>query len=172
MLGLFKPKPAPKGPVEIGFSLEIERPAHEVYALVDWADPRNAKRATGNEVRAVEGDPTRFDLIMPMLSDLTFEMRVREAIPYSRYAYECVIRPQYGMLTHSLETYDFEPQGDHRCVVAMLCVASFAEGLSEREYAEEAASMSAGVQSSMHKLKLQAEHGAQFAKALEGNTLL
>lgn len=172
MLGLFKCNPAPLGPAEIGFSLEIERPAREVYALIDWADPRNAKRAAGNQVRSVAGAPDRFELTMPMLGDLSIEIHVREAFPHTRYAYDCVIQPPLGHLTSRYEAYDIAPQGAKRCVVSLLTVASFAEGLSKREYTEEVATMTAHVQSTMHKLKLQAEHGAEYAKAIEGSTLL
>ncbi|BDI61623.1 SRPBCC family protein [Qipengyuania nanhaisediminis] len=172
MFGLFKPRPAPEGPVEFAASVEIARPASEVYALIDWADPRNAKRATGNEIVRIEGQDGRFDMAMPFLPDLTFEFIVTEAVPHSIYAFGCVIRPGSGAMAHSHERYEFEDLGDNRCRVDLLTKASFVEGLSMREFSEEIATMSAAVQSALQKLKLQAEHGADVAKALEENTVL
>ncbi len=48
----------------------------------------------------------------------------------------------------------------------------FDAGLSRHAYAAEVATMATSLQSALQKLKLQAEHGADFAKAVEGNMLL
>jgi len=172
MFGLFKPKLAPEGPVEIGADVEIDKPVSEVYALIDWADERNAKRVTGNQVTQVEGKPDRFDMIMPFIDELTFEFLVTEAIPHSKYAYGCVIQPECGNLAHTHESFTFEPLGEDRCKVTLLCATTFVEGLRMKDFTCEVAAMAASVQSSLQKLKLQAELGPEVAKALEENTVL
>ena len=172
MFGLFKPKTAPEGPVDICAEVEIDKPAAEVYALIDWADPRNAKRATGNEVRAVESKPDRFDMVMPFMPELVFEFLVTEAVPHRKYAFGCVIEPSMGNLAHSHECYEFEDIGENKCRVFLKTSTTFVEGLRMREYTHEVATMAASVQSALQKLKLQAEHGADVAKALEENTVL
>lgn len=172
MFGLFKPKLAPEGPVEIAGLVEIDRPVQDVYAMIDWADDRNAKRATGHEVRKVAGHPGRFDMVMTTMPDLTFEFLVTEEQRPERYAFGCVIRPGMGNLAHSHESYEFEDLGEERCRVTLLCSATFTEGLRMREFTCEVSTMAASVQSALQKLKLQAEHGAAFAKALESNTVL
>lgn len=172
MFGLFKPKPAPEGPIDIVTAIEIDRPVEEVFALVDWADPRNAKRVTGNTVRAVEGKPDQFEMVMSHMDDLLFRFVVTQNEPGRNYAYGCVIEPPVGRMAHSHESYEFEALGDDRCSVAMVCQATFVDGMTEKEWTGEVANMSAAVQSSLQKLKLQAEHGAEVAKAVQENTLL
>ena len=172
MFGLFKPKLAPEGPVEIGAEVEINKPVSEVYALIDWADERNAKRATGNHVTQVEGKPDRFDMVMPFLDDLTFEFLVTEAVPHAKYAFGCVIRPECGNLAHNHESYEFEALGEDKCRVILTTSVTFVEGLRMRDFTKEVATMAASVQSALQKLKLQAELGADVAKALEENTVL
>lgn len=172
MFGLFKPKMAPEGPVEITGVVHIERPPAEVYALIDWADERNAKRATGNLVTQIEGNPARFDMVMPMMDDLTFEMLVTEAEPHRKYAFGCVIRPGCGNMAHNHECYEFEDDGKGGCNVILRTETTFVEGLRMREFTCEVSNVAVSIQSALQKLKLQAEHGAEFAKAIERNTLL
>ena len=50
MFGWFKKKPVPSGPITFDFDVLIERPPADVYALVDWGDPLNAKRQLGHTV--------------------------------------------------------------------------------------------------------------------------
>lgn len=172
MFGLFKPKMAPEGPVEFSFDVEINKPASDVYALIDWADPRNAKRATGNIVRAVEGKPGQYEMIMGFMDDLTFEFIVTDEVPHTKYAFGCVINPPVGNMAHNHETYEFEPLGEDKCRLTLTCETTFVEGLRMKEFTCELATMAASVQSALQKLKLQAEHGVEVAKALEENTIL
>lgn len=172
MFGLFKPKLAPDGPVEIGADVEIDKSADEVFALIDWADPRNAKRATGNDVRQVEGKPDQFEMVMPFMDDLVFKFLVTENEPGRKYAFGCIIDPPMGNLETSHETYEFEPLGEDKCHVSLVTEVKFVDGLREKEFTCEVAAMAASVQSALQKLKLQAEHGAEVAKAIEKNTLL
>lgn len=58
MFGLFKRREEPAGPFEFSHSIEIERPAAEVYALIDWGDARNAKRALGTRSSKSAARPT------------------------------------------------------------------------------------------------------------------
>lgn len=159
-------------PVEIIGEVEIEVPAADVYALIDWADPRNAKRATGCDVRAVPGKAGRFEMAMPSLADFTFEFLVTCDDPHSCYAFGCMIQPQLGHMEHTHETYHFEELGEDRCRVTLSTETRFVAGLSRRQRAAEMATMAASLQSALQKLKLQAERGADFAKAVEGNLLL
>ena len=172
MFGLFKPKLAPEGPVEFAASVDIDRPVEEVYALIDWADERNAKRATGNKVTRVEGSTDRFDMVMPFMPELTFEFLVTEAVPGEKYAFGCLIKPGCGNLAHSHESYEFEALRHDRCRVTLQTATTFVEGLRMRDFTHEVATMAASVQSALQKLKLQAEHGPEVAKALEENTVL
>lgn len=172
MFGLFKPTLAPEGPVEIRADVAISKPARDVYALIDWADERNAKRVTGNRVTQIDGRDDRYDMVMEFMPDLTFELLVTEAVPHSRYAYGCVIRPGCGNLAHSHETYEIEANGPDACHLTLICQTTFVDGLKMRDFNNELGTMAASVQSAVQKLKLQAELGADVAKALEERTLL
>ena len=101
MFGILKRKAEPLGPFAFGHSVEIERPAAEVYALLDWADPRNAKRALGNKVEQVGTDPDRYRMQLDMVPGHTFEMIVSEAVPGEVYAFENEITPPVGWLVTS-----------------------------------------------------------------------
>lgn len=172
MFGLFKSKRVPQEPVEIAAGVEIARSVEDVYALIDWADPLNAKRQTGNRVERLPGDRDKYVMTMPTLPDLKFHLDVIEAEPSRLYVYDCVVEPGIGNLVSTRESYELEAREDGGCVVVMVTEALFADGLREREFANEVAMMSAGVQSSVQKLKLIAEHGAEVAAAVEDRTLL
>lgn len=172
MFGLFKPKLAPEGPVEFTFDVEINKSAEEMYALVDWEDPRNAKRATGCEVSQVQGTDDQYLLVIPSMPDLTFRFLVTAAEPARKYAFGCVIEPQFGNLAHNHETYEIEPLSENSCRLTLVTETTFVDGLREKDFVREIAAMTASVQSSLQKLKIQAEHGADVAKALEENTVL
>lgn len=172
MFGMFKPKLAPKEPVEFLGEVEIDCPAEEVYALIDWADPRNAKRNTGNEVTQIGDDPIAFRMVMPAMDELDFQFIVNEAQSPSKYAFTCTISPQCGRMAMSEEIYEFEATGETSCRVFLVNRVTFAEGTTVDDLAEEVAMLSASVQSALQKLKLQAEHGADVAKSIEMNTLL
>lgn len=172
MLELFNRWKRPQGPVEIIAAVEIDRAAAEVYALIDWADSSNAKRATGSDVRNVPDKPDRFDMVMPGLPDHTFELLVTCDEPPACYAFGCIIKPRLGNMEHCHEAYEFEALGPQRCRVTLTTETGFVPGLSRRAYSAEVATMAASVQSALQKLKLQAEHGADVAKAVEGNLLL
>ena len=81
MFGLFKPKPAPEGPIKLTFSVLVERPPADVYPLIDWADPRNAKRQLGHSVAAIDGSSSHFRLIMTEMPEHNFDMKVSDATP-------------------------------------------------------------------------------------------
>ncbi|MHA7819475.1 MAG: SRPBCC family protein [Erythrobacter sp.] len=156
MFGLFKPELAPEGPTEIEASIEIVCSPGGVYALLDWADERNARRATGNTVTVVEGEPGRFDMHMPMLPERTFEFVATEAVPHCKYVFGCVIRPDSGNLAREHQTSEFEDIGQDRCLVMLLTSVSLVEGFKMSDYVGEVSTMAAAVLDSMQKLKLQA----------------
>ena len=51
MLPFSNKKSVPAGPHAFHAETEIERSANEVYPLLDFGDPRNAKRQLGDTVR-------------------------------------------------------------------------------------------------------------------------
>ncbi len=165
MLGILKRKVEPVGPFEFGHTIEIERPAEDVYALIDWANPRNAKRALGNKVEQVA--PDRFRLRLDLVPDLRFEMIVTEAVPGRRYAFENEITPPVGRLSSSHEAYSVEPVGESACRLGLTVSAWFVGGLSEEDMAMEVMMMGMSGQNALAKLKVQAEQGVEAVHAIE-----
>jgi hypothetical protein len=165
MFGILKRKQEPFGPCEFEHSIEIDRPAAEVYALVDWADPRNAKRALGNKVEQV--GPDRYRLHLDMVPDHTFEMIVTEAVPARSYAYECEITPSIGRLVSCQEAYSLEPLGEASCKLSLAVSAWFVGGLSPEDMAMEIMMMGTSGQNALAKLKIQAEEGVEAVHAVE-----
>lgn len=167
MFGLAKKKkPAePMGPFEFSHSIQIERPAADVYALVDWADPRNSKRALGNKVEQVA--PDRFRMHLDLVPDHRFEMIVTEAVPGKRYAFENEITPSAGQLVSSHETYSVEPLGENSCHLGLTVAVWFNGGLSAEEMAAEVMIMGMSGQNALAKLKVMAEEGAEAVHRIE-----
>ncbi len=166
MFGLFKSKTAvPAGPYAFTLSIEIDRPASEIYALVDWADPRNSKRQLGHEVSSVGGAADRFRMVMTEMPDLLFDMIVSEAVPNSRYTFSTEIFPPVGRLVESQEDYAIKPLADDRCELTLTVMVIFQDNMSEAEFEEEMVRMNISVHNAAQKLKIHAEEGTEAVRA-------
>ena len=161
----------PMGPYGFSHCVEIARPATEVYPLLDWADPRNAKRALGNKVERIEGERERYRLHLDLVPDHRFEMIVTEAVPGRTYAFENAITPPVGRLVSSHETYTVEPRGDAACVLSLEMSATFLGGLSDAEIAMEVLMMTVSCGNALEKLKTQAEQGVDAVHAIEAQQM-
>lgn len=167
MFGLFKPKKAPEGPITLSFAVEVDRPVEEVYPLIDWADPRNAKRQLGESVEPIEGSPNLFRLIMSGMPEHDFDMLVTEATPPHSYRYSTDISPRVGRLEASEEHYELEPAGENQCQLSLTIAATFRPGLTEKEFKEEALMIGVACHNALLKLKAHAEGGVDAVRALE-----
>ena len=167
MFGLFKKQMAPEGPVQFEAAVEVERPAADVYALIDWADPRNAKRQLGHDIIPLDGDPKRFRLVMSEMPGHRFDMTVLKEVPGQAYTFETDIQPRVGRLESDEERYSLEPLGDDRCKLNLTCVVNFQRGLTMKQFERELAMMSLACQRAVIKLKLHAEEGLEALQALE-----
>ncbi len=164
MFGLFKPKMAPEGPVEVDMDIEIERPAGEIYPLVDFGDPRNHKAAVGTITRT--GDNT-FDMVLDMLPDLTFPITEIEAQPGRSYTIESVLPEELGArLYKTVERTEIEPLGDDRCRVISKVTATF-HPMKLKDYEHEVAMIAAGCHNALAKLKVHAEQGVDVIREIE-----
>ncbi|MEP2235225.1 MAG: SRPBCC family protein [Alteripontixanthobacter sp.] len=172
MFGLFKPKLAPQGPVEFQCDIEIAAPASEVYALINWADPRNAKRALGNEVTAVDGDEERYELVLHNVPGHTFHIEVIHAVPNREYVFDCMVDPVIGAMQSTRETYRIEPVDEQSCVLTLINETQFAEGLRMREFQCHVGQMAASSQSALEKLRIQAEFGLDALKSVEDRLVI
>lgn len=167
MFGILKRKVEPMGPFEFGDSVAIARPASEIYALLDWADARNAKRALGNKVEQVGSAPERFRMTLDLVPGHVFEMIVTNAVPGETYAFENEITPPPGRLVSSRETYSIEPIEEGSCVLTLVVSASFTGGLSDEALAMEVMMMTVACENALEKLKIQAEQGVEAVHAIE-----
>ena len=164
MFGLFKSKMAPEGPVGFDFDIEIDSPVAEVYALIDFADPRCAKRQLGKIVATGDGE---FDMRIDMLPDAVFKVAVSEAAPNKVYAFTCSASPQIGKLLHDTERYEFEELGPNSCRLRLTVDAQFEHGMKERAWAKQISLMAQGCEIALAKLKLHAEHGLDAVREVE-----
>ena len=167
MFGIFKRKPVPSGPITFDFDVLIDRPPAEVYALVDWGDPRNAKRQLGH---AVTGQSPRFQLRMTSMPELEFTFDVIEEKPGEAYAFACEIQPRVGRLVTSVERYTVEAMGDAQCLLRLVNEATFIDGMSRKQFEQELMMMSVATNDAILKLKVLAELGVDAAKAIENAT--
>ena len=167
MFGFFKRTPAPEGPVHFKLAVEVEKPAAEVYPLLDWADARNAKRELGHHIEPLEGDPKRFRLVMTEMPEHRFDMTLLEEVPGRAYAFVTDIQPPVGRLERDEEHYSVEPLGEERCKIKLKTIATFRSGLSMSQFEQELAMMTMACQRALIKLKLHAEEGVEAVQALE-----
>jgi len=167
MFGMFRKKPVPSGPITFDFDVLIERAPVEVYALVDWASPLNAKRQLGH---SIEGQSPHFHLRMSSMPDLDFALHVIEEKAGAVYAYACDIQPRVGRLVTSVERFIFEPVDGGLCRLRLINEATFIDGMSRREFEQEMMMMSVATNDGLLKLKVMAEIGLEAAKAVENAT--
>jgi hypothetical protein len=167
MFSFLKPKPAPEGPVHFEVAVEVDRPAADLYALLDWAGPNNAKRQLGHRIEPIDGEPQRYRLVMKEMPDHRFDMTMIEAVPDRSYAFSTNIQPRVGRLESDEEHYSLEPLGEDRCKLKLVTIAEFQRGLSMKQYERELAMMTLACQRALIKLKLHAEQGLDALRALE-----
>ena len=167
MFAFLKSKPAPEGPVQFEVAIEVERPASEVYPLIDWADPRNAKRQLGHNVETLGGGSGRFRLTLTEMPEHRFDMDVIEIVPGAKYAFSTDIVPRVGRLESSEEHYSFEPTGENRCMLRLVTVATFRKGLSMKQFEQELVMMTLACQRAVTKLKVHAESGVDAVQAFD-----
>jgi hypothetical protein len=167
MFGFLKPRMAPEGPVQFDLQAEIDRPAEEVYPLLDWADERNAKRALGNSVARIGSSPDRFRMLLDLVPGHEFEMTVTEAVPAERYAFESTITPRAGQLVSAHEAYRLLRLGERSCRLCLTMTATFVGGMRMKAFERELAIMTTACGNALAKLKMQAEYGVEAVREIE-----
>jgi hypothetical protein len=170
MFGLFRRKEAqlaPDEPIELKVSIEIARPADEVYALLDFADERHQLRARGNEIRQIADDPLEYRLWYDLAPDLNFLFTVTEAVPARSYAYSAVIVPPVGLRLGSHEAYTLEPLDGGACSLTFVNTILHVPGLTVEQLGDEVAKSTMAAANSLTKLKIQAELGLEAVEAYE-----
>lgn len=167
MFGLLKKRPVPSGPIPFDFDVLIDRPAAEVYKLVDWADPLNAKRQLGH---FVEGQSPHFRLTITSMPEHLFTCQVIEERPGEIYAFACDIQPRVGRLQYNTERYSFEAVGEGQCLLRLINEVTFIDGMSSGEFEQELMMMSIATNDAIMKLKVLAELGLDAAKSVENAT--
>ncbi len=167
MFGWFKRKPAPDGPVRFEVAVEIDRPASDVYQLLDWSSPGNAKRDLGHKVEPIDGQPDRFRLVLTEMPKHRFDMTVTKAVAGEAYIFSTDIQPRVGRLESDEEQYLLTPIGEDRCKLQLTTIATFQSGLTKKELDQELAMMTLACQRALLKLKAHAEYGVEAVKAID-----
>ncbi|MEM7690180.1 MAG: SRPBCC family protein [Pseudomonadota bacterium] len=167
MFGFNKKSPMIDGPVEFTADVEIDRPAAEVFPLIDLASPRFKDAQMGAKVSPVENSADVYALRLDEMDDVVFRLTVMERVENERHAFEAVIEPKINALVKSVETHVIEPLGEKACRVTLTTAATFDEDLSDEEITSEIAIMNQAVMGDMDKLKTLAEDGVDAAMALQ-----
>lgn len=167
MFGFNKERRLIEGPVEFTFDIQIDRPASEVFPLIDVADARFSHAQRGAQLRRVEGETGRYDMVLAEMEDAVFQFTVLERIEGVRHSLSAVMVPQLFALEKSIEEHVIEPLGETACRVTLKTSATFDAGLSDDEMASEIAVMSTAVARDLEKLKLLAEEGLEAVREAE-----
>lgn len=164
MFGWFKPRMAPEGPVEIRAEVEIERPAEEFYAMIDFGDPQHYKNDVGTVTRTGEKS---FVMTLDMLPDLTFPITELHADPGRSYMFESVLPAELDARLHkTVEQLDIEPLGENRCKAITTTLAHF-HPMKMKHYDVEVAMIATSCNNSLAKLKIHAEQGVETIREIE-----
>ncbi|UAB77566.1 hypothetical protein INR77_12305 [Erythrobacter sp. SCSIO 43205] len=155
-----------EGPIEFTADIDIDRPAADVFPLIDVANPRFRSAQSGAIVKRVEGTEDRFEMVIEGL-ETVFKFHVTERIEGEKHALISTMEPQLFALAKSVETHEIEPTSDSSCKVTLKTFATFDSDLSIEQLASEAAMMSRAVVSELEKLKTLAEEGMEGLKAME-----
>jgi len=172
MFGLFKPRLAPVGPHDISVQTDIEASAAQVYALLDFADPRNAQRARGAAIVPSEGCERQFRMVVPQLPDCCFNIDVTDAESPNHYAYSIIAEPQLGRLAASTEAFTIWDLPGGGCSVRLDAKARLQEGVPEKYLGNEIMKLTLACHNSVAKLKLQAEQGVEAVEAVQGRLVV
>ncbi|MEM9309836.1 MAG: hypothetical protein AAGA34_00190 [Pseudomonadota bacterium] len=156
-----------EGPIEFEAEVEIDRPAAEVFPLIDMTDPRFGHAQRGAEVQVKGEAREKITMTVEQFDDAVFHFTVLERVEGARHKAECTMVPQLYALVKSIEDYTIEPQGDAACLVKIVTNAEFDAELSDEEVANEIAMMSMAVNGDLEKLKVLAEKGIEAVKAIE-----
>jgi len=164
MFGLFKPRLAPVGPYDFTAQTDFAASAAEVYALIDFADPRHHRRARG---ATVTGGGDRFEMVIPQLPDCTFYIEVTEAEAPNHYAYVVVSDPLMGRMASTKEAYTVWDLPGGGCTVRMDIAATLQDGVRAKHLVDEIAMMTIACHNTLAKLKLQVEQGVDAVHAVD-----
>ncbi|QZH75973.1 MAG: hypothetical protein JY451_05190 [Erythrobacter sp.] len=167
MFGMFKAKsatPVQQGPAIIEAAIAVDCAADTLFGLLNFADPTCWKHAVGTVETVATG---RFRLHLDLLPEHVFTIVVSDAEPGRLYAFDTQITPRAGRITHASERYEIAPTGAATCIVRLLTEAHFEAGLPRSEWLEEAALMDQAVHTTLAKLKLHAEYGADAVRNVE-----
>ena len=161
MFGLFKSKPAPEGPVDIAMSMDIDAPAEEVYALIDFADPRNAMVARGEGLSKVGSDPDVYRLHIRAMPDHKFDQEILAAESPRHYAYRGTVEPAVGRLVWTEASFDVIKTGPASCRLENATRVQFTEPMTMKVFEHELTMMTTACHNTLAKLKIQAEYGVE-----------
>jgi hypothetical protein len=159
-----KPVPAKQGPAIIEAAIGIDCAADTLFGLLNFADPTCWKHAVGRVETVATG---RFRLHLNVLPDHVFTIVVSDAEPGRLYAFDTQITPRAGRITHAAERYHICPTGTASCTVRLVTEAHFEADMPRSDWLEEAALMDQAVHTTLAKLKLHAEYGADAVRQIE-----
>lgn len=162
-----KAEVAPDEPIVVTISIEIERSARDLYALLDWADERHQLRARGHAVRQESTAPDVFRLWYAPVPDHNFLMTVINAEPGVAYSYRADIVPPIGLRLGSTESYTLEPLDQSRCRLGFVNTIHHVPGITRGQFEQEVALSSLAAARSLTKLKIQAEQGVAAVEEFE-----
>lgn len=165
MLPFLRNKSVPSGPHEFKADVEIDRPARDVYRLIDLADSLYTRRQLGDKVNAVTGEPDTFTLVVSELPDAVFTVTVTAAEPCRHYAFSCRSAPLFGRVARSHEDYVLEDLGKDGCRLILTNTVEFKGALKNDAYASEAMMLTLASFNAIAKIKLHAEQGVEAVRA-------
>ena len=170
MLGLFKKKMAPEGPVDLVIEIEIDRPPEMLFAMLDWSSPENRQVAMGHTV--VDAGEDQYMLHLKFAPDDPIAMQVVENVPNEYYKFVAALPEAFGCLDISEESYTFASNGAGGTKLKLETRAFFRDGMTMDQFQEEVGRVAIATQNALTKLRMHAEHGLAAALAVEDSILV
>lgn len=169
MLNLFKRTPIERPPFEVSAKGEIKASAERVYDLLDFSSPQNALRERGfifsQAVGGIGLDD--FEARDPELDGVVFHFSVDTYVPTKEICFSTKIESDdvaLGNFVESHSHYRLTPIDKNSCLLELTETTKLRDGLSERAFQQEAATLIYSVERHIARLSVHAVHGVEAAK--------
>lgn len=168
MLNLFKRAPVERPPVDISAKGEIAASVAHVFDLLDFSSSKNALRERGFQFELEPGSfgLDDFTAVDPAFSDAVFHFSVDTYVPEREIAFRTRIETDIAPLGNFVESrshYRLKALDKNRCFVELTETTTLRDGLSDRAFQQEVATLVFSVERHLSRISVHAVEGVEAA---------
>lgn len=168
MLNLFKRAPQERAPVDISAKGEIAASVSHVFDLLDFSSEKNALRERGFEFELEAGSfgLDDFKATDPAFPEAIFHFSVDTYVPEREIAFRTKIETEnspVGNFVESRSHYRLKALGENRCFLELTETTTLRDGLSDRAFQQEVATLVFSVERHLARITVHAVEGVEAA---------